>query len=127
MLCGANQVFEIDYLQDERWPKYINVESDTLYRVLFTIESVGPYKVCSCNIASNIFFILMEKIKYSKKAMAFQFETNAFCPCFHKEKSVGWIVIIGEKDTSEVLCCKKFSPITGSKQLTLPFKMPKRL
>uniref|UniRef100_A0A1I7VPC0 Activating signal cointegrator 1 complex subunit 3 n=1 Tax=Loa loa TaxID=7209 RepID=A0A1I7VPC0_LOALO len=99
VLCGANQIFEIDYLQDERWPKYINVESDTLYRILFTVELVGPHK----------------------------FETKAFCPRFHKEKTAGWIVIIGEKDTDVVLCCKKLSPVTGSKQLTVPFKMPKRL
>uniref|UniRef100_A0AAF5PWB9 U5 small nuclear ribonucleoprotein 200 kDa helicase n=1 Tax=Wuchereria bancrofti TaxID=6293 RepID=A0AAF5PWB9_WUCBA len=98
VLCDTNQVFEIDYLQDERWPKYINVEPDTLYRMLFTVELIGPYK----------------------------FETNAFCPRFHKEKTAGWIVIIGEKDTGELLCCKKLS-ITGSKQLTIPFRMPKRL
>ncbi|VDK82233.1 unnamed protein product, partial [Litomosoides sigmodontis] len=99
VLCGANQVFEIDYLQDERWPKYINVESDTSYRMLFTVELVGPYR----------------------------FETDAFCPRFHKKKTAGWIVIIGEKDTGEVLCCKKIPPIAGSKQLTVPFRMPKRL
>ncbi|MCP9260699.1 Activating signal cointegrator 1 complex subunit 3 [Dirofilaria immitis] len=79
MLCGANQIIKIDYLQDERWPKYINVESDTLYRLLFTVELVGPYR----------------------------FEKDAFCPRFHKEKSAGWIVIIGEKDTGEVFGCKK--------------------
>ncbi|OZC07839.1 Sec63 domain protein [Onchocerca flexuosa] len=99
VLCSTNQVFEIDYLQDERWPKYINVESDMLYRMLFTVEMVGPYR----------------------------FETDAFCPRFHKEKSAGWIVIIGEKDTVEVLCCKKISSITGSKQLVVPFRMPKKL
>ncbi|VBB27123.1 unnamed protein product [Acanthocheilonema viteae] len=99
VLCGANQVFEIDYLQDERWPKYMNVQSDTQYRMLFTVELIGPYR----------------------------FETNAFCPHFHKKKIAGWIVIIGEKDTGEVLCCKKIPPITGSKRLTVPFRMPKRL
>ncbi|VDP15567.1 unnamed protein product [Onchocerca flexuosa] len=70
-----------------------------LYRMLFTVEMVGPYR----------------------------FETDAFCPRFHKEKSAGWIVIIGEKDTVEVLCCKKISSITGSKQLVVPFRMPKKL
>uniref|UniRef100_A0A158Q7W7 Activating signal cointegrator 1 complex subunit 3 n=1 Tax=Elaeophora elaphi TaxID=1147741 RepID=A0A158Q7W7_9BILA len=99
VLCGANQVFEINYLQDERWPKYVNTESNTLYRILFTVELVGPYR----------------------------FETNAFCPRFHKEKIASWIVLIGEKDTGEVLCCKKIPPFTRFKQLTMPFRMPKRL
>uniref|UniRef100_A0A915PDR7 Activating signal cointegrator 1 complex subunit 3 n=1 Tax=Setaria digitata TaxID=48799 RepID=A0A915PDR7_9BILA len=98
ILSGANRLFEIDYLQDGRWPKYINVESDILYRILFAFELVGPYR----------------------------FETDAFCPHFHKEKTVGWILIIGEKDTGEILCHKKVPPIASSKQFVVSFRMPKR-
>lgn len=45
MLYGENRCFEIDYLQDERQPKYVHVEAGTSYRVVFGVEMMGPYKV----------------------------------------------------------------------------------
>uniref|UniRef100_A0A183CWD4 SEC63 domain-containing protein n=1 Tax=Gongylonema pulchrum TaxID=637853 RepID=A0A183CWD4_9BILA len=91
--------YEVDYLQDERWPEYVQVEADASYRIVFSVEMIGPYK----------------------------FETDAFCPRFHKERTAGWIVIVGEKDTGEALCCKKFPPVAGFRHLSIPFRIPKRL
>ncbi|VDN04716.1 unnamed protein product [Thelazia callipaeda] len=99
ILSSATETFQIDYLQDEVNADYIKVKSSARYTVLFTFESIGPYES----------------------------ETDAFCPRFDKERKAGWIAIIGEKDTGEVLCCKRILPIVGSKKIILSFQMPRQL
>lgn len=76
MLCGANQVFEIDYLQDGRWPKYINVESDMSYRMLFTVELIGPYRVCSCHYLK---ISIYKDIFFARIFSVLAFTTKNFC------------------------------------------------
>uniref|UniRef100_A0A0N4UZQ9 Activating signal cointegrator 1 complex subunit 3 n=1 Tax=Enterobius vermicularis TaxID=51028 RepID=A0A0N4UZQ9_ENTVE len=51
---------------------------------------------------------------------------NAYCPRFSKEKAPGWFLLVGEKDTGEVLAFLKTPPITGSKVFRLKLEIPKK-
>lgn len=56
--------------------------------------------------------------------MCFQYQSDAFCPRFPKEKSAGWILLIGEKDSGRLIAYTKTPPIIGSRELRVEVKMP---
>jgi hypothetical protein len=83
-------------LFDERTADWIPLNTSTHYKLRLRLESLGPYRMNS----------------------------EAYCPKFPKEKTAGWVVLMGEKKTNKIMGFTKIPPICGKKEIRLDFKTP---
>uniref|UniRef100_A0A914CEE6 Activating signal cointegrator 1 complex subunit 3 n=1 Tax=Acrobeloides nanus TaxID=290746 RepID=A0A914CEE6_9BILA len=83
-------------LFDERTADWIPLNTSTHYKLRLRLESLGPYRMNS----------------------------EAYCPKFPKEKTAGWIVLMGEKKTNKIMGFTKIPPICGKTEIRLDFKTP---
>ncbi|KHN71627.1 hypothetical protein Tcan_02153 [Toxocara canis] len=98
LLARREEEIRIELTQDERKPTFVRVEADAIYKLRITVEMIGPNR----------------------------YQTDAFCPRFPKEKTAGWILLVGEKDSGELVAYSKTPPIIGSRELRLELKIPER-
>ncbi|MFH4974499.1 hypothetical protein AB6A40_001208 [Gnathostoma spinigerum] len=95
-LTQGDETVELNLLQDERRPHFTTVKSDSTYKISFGVEAIGPNR----------------------------FDTAAYAPKFAKEKSAGWMLFLGEKDTNRLIAFSKIPYITGFKTLKVNMKAP---
>ncbi|KAH7695135.1 Type III restriction enzymeres subunit family protein [Aphelenchoides avenae] len=50
--------------------------------------------------------------------------TQAYAPKYPKEKTAGWIILLGDKASGKVLACQKVPPINGGKDVRFFFRAP---
>jgi activating signal cointegrator complex subunit 3 len=53
-----------------------------------------------------------------------RFNPQAYCPKYPKEKTAGWIVLLGNKETGQIYASQKVPPILGSRDVRFYFKSP---
>uniref|UniRef100_A0A915CIG8 U5 small nuclear ribonucleoprotein 200 kDa helicase n=2 Tax=Parascaris univalens TaxID=6257 RepID=A0A915CIG8_PARUN len=95
-LTRKEEEIRIELVQDEGRPVFIRVEAGAVYKLRFFVEMIGPNR----------------------------YQSDAFCPRFPKEKSAGWILLVGEKDSGQLIAYAKTPPVVGSRELRVEVKMP---
>jgi hypothetical protein len=102
--------------------KWMQVESGARYLIGMRLERIGPNRVWG-NIGgvSLVAFHLYELCK----STCLQKDTRAWAPRFPKPKEAGWIVVVGVKDTRELIALKRVPAVgDAARHVNLELIMP---
>uniref|UniRef100_A0A0N5AID2 U5 small nuclear ribonucleoprotein helicase n=1 Tax=Syphacia muris TaxID=451379 RepID=A0A0N5AID2_9BILA len=118
----ASDIGEIEFRTEEPTivPKAVQITHGKIYNFKICIEAIGINKSDHLLLKMKSSFLEEENKKNQ------YWNTDTYSPRFSKEKTAGWIIIIGEKDTGEVMGFRKIQSIMGRKVFRIEMKAPEK-